>query len=113
MNVIRTQVELSSIAPRRSLVHVKANSLFLLQGMCYIQCAMNYCLIVVSMMTLGFVSVDRFIHIVYPLHYINIVTATRVRITIIWTWIQGLIIGKCVSRQHFTHAHLILEEDGM
>ncbi|XP_067938801.1 D(1) dopamine receptor-like [Watersipora subatra] len=62
-------------------------------GMCYFQCAMNYCLIVVSMMTLGFISVDRFVHIVYPLRYLEILTIRRIRIMIAWTWIQGLIIG--------------------
>ena len=65
----------------------------LLQGMCYFQCAMNYCLIVVSMMTLGFISIDRFVHIVYPLQYLEIITVRRIRIMIAWTWIQGLIIG--------------------
>ena len=64
------------------------------QVLCNMQCAMNYCLIVVSMMTLGFVSIDRFIHIIYPLRYPTIVTISRIRMTIIWTWIQGAIIGK-------------------
>lgn len=60
------------------------------------QCAMNYCLIVVSMMTLGFVSIDRFIHIIYPMRYSMIITISRIRMSIIWTWIQGVIIGKYV-----------------
>ena len=55
---------------------------------------MNYCLIVVSMMTLAFISIDRFVHIVYPLQYREIITIARIRITIVWTWIQGAIIGK-------------------
>ena len=62
--------------------------------MCYFQCAMNYCLIVVSMMTLGFISIDRFVHIAYPLRYHDIMSVRRIRIMIVWTWIQGLIIGE-------------------
>jgi len=50
---------------------------------------MNYCLIVVSMLSLGFVSVDRFVHIVYPLRYVDIMTVSRIRLLIAWTWIQG------------------------
>jgi len=67
---------------------------------------MNYCLIVVSMLSLGFVSVDRFVHIVYPLRYVDIMTVSRIRLLIAWTWIQGAIIGETiivlVSHRHRT-----------
>ena len=61
---------------------------------------MNYCLIVVSMMTLGFISLDRFVHIKYPLQYANMMTVCRIRLLIIWTWIQGLCIGMSLFNMH-------------
>jgi len=58
---------------------------------------MNYCLIVVSMLTLGFVSIDRLVHIIYPLRYCDIMTVGKVRVMVVWSWVQGVIIGECYS----------------
>ena len=57
---------------------------------CDFICAANYCLIIASMLTLCFISIDRYYAIIYPLHYVNIITPTKINIMIAYTWFQGL-----------------------
>ncbi|XP_067942808.1 D(1) dopamine receptor-like [Watersipora subatra] len=65
----------------------------LAKALCSVQCAINYCLIVVSMMTLGFISIDRYLHVVHPMRYGQLMTVGRIKVMLAWTWVQGLIIG--------------------
>ncbi|KAK6182200.1 hypothetical protein SNE40_009932 [Patella caerulea] len=60
---------------------------------CYFVCAANYCLIIVSMMTLCFISIDRYVAIVYPFYYPNKITKKRVICMIFYTWFQGILFS--------------------
>ncbi|XP_050416715.2 octopamine receptor 1-like [Patella vulgata] len=57
---------------------------------CYFVCAANYCLIIVSMMTLCFISIDRYIAIVHSLRYPTKITQKRVLCMIFSVWFQGI-----------------------
>ncbi|XP_072025625.1 beta-4C adrenergic receptor-like [Amphiura filiformis] len=57
---------------------------------CSAQCALNYCCIIVSMVTLSFISIDRQFVIVYPLQFSSIMTKKRIYILISYTWISGV-----------------------
>ncbi|KAK2142132.1 hypothetical protein LSH36_994g01040 [Paralvinella palmiformis] len=70
---------------------------------CNFVCAMNYCLIIVSMMTLAVISVDRLISVLYPFKYHDIVTKGRVVAVIVFTWIQGFIFGIAPAFQGWVH----------
>ena len=56
---------------------------------CTAQCALNYCCIIVSMLTLSIISIDRHIAIVYPLRYSAIITPGIIYGMSTYTWVQG------------------------
>jgi hypothetical protein len=60
---------------------------------CNLICAINYCLIITSMLTLCFISCDRFQAIAHPLHYIEKVKPIHIYTMIAYSWIQGIIFS--------------------
>ncbi|KAH3854775.1 hypothetical protein DPMN_097324 [Dreissena polymorpha] len=60
---------------------------------CNSVCAINYCLIIVSMLTLCCVSVERYQAVVHPLTYHYRVTRKRLLVLMVYTWLQGLVFG--------------------
>ena len=71
--------------------------------LCQLQCAANYCLIIVSMVTLAFISMDRYIAVVWPLQYTNVVTRRRVLTTLCWPWLQGVLFAAAPVWQGWVH----------
>ncbi|XP_046342695.1 alpha-2Db adrenergic receptor-like [Haliotis rufescens] len=65
------------------------------QAWCDIVCYVNYCMIIVSMLNLCFISVDRYIAIVHSLHYNLLMTRRKVFLMIAYSWFQGSMFG-CV-----------------
>lgn len=70
---------------------------------CSLQCAANYCLIIVSMVTLAFISIDRYFAVLHPLHYLSHVTKSRVVVAIVWPWLQGLAFAVPPVLLHWVH----------
>lgn len=64
---------------------------------CDCTCAINYCLIIVSMLTLCCISIDRYQAVMHPLSYSIRVTRRRLLAIIGYTWVQGLIFGMVPS----------------
>lgn len=60
---------------------------------CNIVCMMNYVLIIVSMLTLCFIALDRYVAVVHALKYQTIVTKGKVLALISYAWFQGLVFG--------------------
>ncbi|XP_072044615.1 D(1A) dopamine receptor-like [Amphiura filiformis] len=56
---------------------------------CTGQCALNYCCIIVSMLTLSMISIDRHVAIVYPLRYASVITSPLIYAMSTYTWIQA------------------------
>nr|XP_006814684.1 PREDICTED: 5-hydroxytryptamine receptor 7-like [Saccoglossus kowalevskii] len=57
-------------------------------------CFLNYCFIIVSMCTLGLISLDRYFAVAQPLHYQTIVTRVRACVFIASTWVLGFIFAS-------------------
>ncbi|XP_060574807.1 octopamine receptor beta-3R-like [Ruditapes philippinarum] len=64
---------------------------------CDFICATNYCLIIVSMLTLCCISIDRYHAVMHPLSYPLFVTRKRMVMVIAFTWIQGITFGIAPS----------------
>ncbi|KAH9509153.1 hypothetical protein Btru_049223 [Bulinus truncatus] len=60
---------------------------------CNAVCAANYTLIIVSMLTLCFISLDRYAAVVHALHYHSRVTRTRIYLLLAYAWVQGACFG--------------------
>ena len=64
---------------------------------CDFICATNYCLIIVSMLTLCFISLDRYQAVMHPLHYHGRMTRTRMMVMIGYSWCQGILFASIPS----------------
>lgn len=64
---------------------------------CDLICAINYCLIITSMLTLCFISCDRFQAITYPLQYINRMKPIHIYLMISYAWFQGIVFSAVPS----------------
>ncbi|XP_069119281.1 histamine H2 receptor-like [Argopecten irradians] len=62
-------------------------------AMCSIVCAINYCLIITSMLTLCFISFDRYQAVLRPLAYPMWISRTKVNVTIVYSWFQGVVFS--------------------
>ncbi|XP_071952613.1 histamine H2 receptor-like [Antedon mediterranea] len=60
---------------------------------CTFQCSLNYCLIIISMLTLAMISCDRMIAVTRPMKYQLIVTRRRIKVAIFMSCLQGVVIG--------------------
>ena len=81
---------------------------------CNITCAANYVLIIVSMLTLAFISVDRFYAILHPLHYTTIITQRKILIMMAYTWFQGIAFALppvCTGWIHYDYWEVICAID--
>ena len=58
--------------------------------LCYIQCGLTYCFIIVSMVTLACISIDGYFAVKHPLRYHSIVTPRVTRVAVAYTWLKGL-----------------------
>ncbi|KAK3092285.1 hypothetical protein FSP39_000739 [Pinctada imbricata] len=68
---------------------------------CDLICCVNYCLIIVSMLTLFFISLDRYQAIIHPLLYTEIITSRRITMMISYTWVQGLVFCVIPAMLHW------------
>lgn len=62
--------------------------------MCKIQGFTNSLFCEASVLTLTFVSLERFIAIIYPLSYANLLTSRNVTISLCFIWMQGLVCAS-------------------
>lgn len=60
---------------------------------CRCTCAINYCLIIVSMLTMCCISIDRYQAVAHPFSYKLRVTRRRLMVVTVYTWFQGLVFG--------------------
>lgn len=60
---------------------------------CNICCAINYCLIIVSMLTMTFISIGCYVAIVHPLVYRVNFTLKIIFSLMAYTWLQGIAFG--------------------
>ncbi|XP_077983983.1 D(1A) dopamine receptor-like [Glandiceps talaboti] len=68
--------------------------------MCNVQCALNYCCIIVSMLTLALIAIDRYLMTCKSSFYTNKVTRRVAATLTIYSWLQGIlfaVIPVCLS----------------
>ncbi|CAK1550460.1 unnamed protein product [Leptosia nina] len=61
--------------------------------LCFIELGMLVCPAMVSIFSVGLIAVDRYIYILHGLHYQRWVNTSKVRISIIFVWFIGIILG--------------------
>jgi hypothetical protein len=61
--------------------------------LCNLICAANYCFIITSMMTLCYISIDRFHAIIFPLTYVQRINGKVIGMAIASSWIEGIIFS--------------------
>ncbi|XP_033747252.1 histamine H2 receptor-like [Pecten maximus] len=62
-------------------------------AMCSTVCAINYCLIITSMLTLCFISFDRYHAILHPMKYPMWISRNKVGMAIAYSWLQGVVFS--------------------
>ena len=70
---------------------------------CDVVCAVNYCLIIVSMLTLSFISVERYYAVLQPLHYLRRVTKTKIISVLAYSWFQALVFAGAPIVKNWIH----------
>ena len=70
---------------------------------CNIVCAANYTFIIVSMLTLAFISVERYIAIVHTFKHNALVTRNSIKVVIGYVWFQGFAFALPPVILHWIH----------
>lgn len=70
---------------------------------CNACCIMNYVCIIVSMLTLAFISVDRYFAIIHALTYSVIMTKSRMLIMVGYSWFQGAAFAAAPALLKWVH----------
>ncbi|XP_058877494.1 G-protein coupled receptor 161-like isoform X2 [Acipenser ruthenus] len=77
-----------------TLVSVLAGSWVLGAVVCDLVCLLNYTFIIVSMGTLGAISLDRFVAVVFAVRYRTLFPRSVAVLACVSTWISGLVFGS-------------------
>ncbi|XP_076313685.1 5-hydroxytryptamine receptor 4-like [Tachypleus tridentatus] len=59
-------------------------------ALCKLHCILNYCFIIVSILSLSMITIDRAVAVKHPLRYVQIMTTCRIGFMIGYAWLQGL-----------------------
>ncbi|XP_046564951.1 D(1A) dopamine receptor-like [Haliotis rubra] len=95
VNLSITDLTSAVVVMGSAMVAISTDSWPMGQAWCDIVCAVNYCMIIVSMLNLCFISVDRYIAIVHTLQYNLLMTRRKIFIMIAYSWFQGAMFA-CV-----------------
>lgn len=90
INLAITDLANGSLVMLSALIGLVMDSWQLGQVICDITCALNYCLMITSMLTLFFISCDRYQAIVHPLKYHSRMTKKTITAMILYAWFQGI-----------------------
>ena len=90
VNLAVTDLTSATVVMTSAFVSLVANHWPLGWIWCYTVCMVNYLLIIVSMLTLCFISIDRYFAIVNPLQYMVKMTKGRILLLITYAWLHGL-----------------------
>lgn len=90
INLCITDLSTASVVMCTSLYALTSDVRSIHPVWCNLVCASNYCLIIVSMMTLSCISVERLVAIIHPMRYASLITRPRVAFVCIYIWLQGM-----------------------
>lgn len=97
VNLSITDLSNTLLVMMSSMMALVSDKWFLGDVWCNIVCSTNYCLIIVSMLTLCCISLDRYKAVMQPLSYPLHITRCRMKMTIAYTWVQGIAFGIAPS----------------
>ena len=103
MNLSLTDLTTASVVMCTSLVTLIGDVTDVNIVWCNFACAANYCLIIVSMMTLAFISIDRYIAVIHSLKYQMLMTSSRIYMMIGYSWFQGVAFAVVPVVLHWNH----------
>ena len=103
MNLSITDLSSAAIVMSTSLVTLIHDVTDVNVVWCNFACAANYCLIIVSMLTLAFIGIDRYIAVIHSLKYQTLVTSTMIYVMIAYTWLQGVTFAIVPVALHWNH----------
>ncbi|XP_022244479.1 octopamine receptor beta-1R-like [Limulus polyphemus] len=72
-------------------------------ALCKLHCTLNYCFIIVSMLSLSLITIDRAVAVKHPLRYAQIMTTCRIGFMIGYAWLQGLAFALIPSVYNWVH----------
>ncbi|RUS83163.1 hypothetical protein EGW08_009063 [Elysia chlorotica] len=101
VNLSITDVGSACVVMTSSLHAMAADRWHLGAFWCDLVCGANYAFIIVSMLTLCFISLDRYAAVVYALRYHTWVTRRKIRVLIGWAWFQGICFGLAPVLAHW------------
>lgn len=93
INLAITDMSNSCLVMTTSFVCLVADVIYIHPIWCNVVCALNYTLIVGSMLTLSFISIDRYVAVIHPLSYKQIMTRNKILVMIMYAWFQGFAFG--------------------
>ncbi len=93
LNLALTDIGCAVFVMPFALISVWQNTWIFGDFWCDGVCFFNYCFIIVSMATLAFISMDRFIFVVYPLRYEDLVTKRKAIAACCFGWLVGFVFG--------------------
>ncbi|GFR60133.1 histamine H2 receptor [Elysia marginata] len=93
VNLSITDVGSACVVMTSSLHAMAADQWHLGSVWCDLVCGANYAFIIVSMLTLCFISLDRYAAVVYALRYQGWVTRRKISLLLAWAWFQGICFG--------------------
>lgn len=97
INLSITDLSMTLCIMVSALVSLIADTWVFSRVWCDFVCSTNYCLIIVSMLTLCFISIDRYQAVLNPLHYRSRMTRNRVLMMIGYSWCQGILFASIPS----------------
>lgn len=101
INLAITDLSSAVIVMSSSFVSLVAKKWLYSQLLCELVCAANYCFIIVSMLTLSFISIDRYHAVINPLHYIQRMKRPRIYAMISYSWFQGIAFASIPVACHW------------
>ncbi|XP_074652990.1 histamine H2 receptor-like [Tubulanus polymorphus] len=93
INLAVTDLSNSALVMLPSFVALIQDKWMLTFAICQLQCSLNYVFIIVSMLTLAFISIDRYVAIVHSLRYPVLMKKSYVIGLIVYTWFQGVLFA--------------------
>lgn len=103
INLAVTDLSNALIVMNLSLISVLDDKWRFGDILCSFVCCANYCFIIASMLTLCFISFDRYYAILKPLQYHIIATKRKILAATAYAWIQGVVFSLVPALLQWTN----------